>query len=322
MLPRTSCLLAATVFLSGCGYVGEPLPPALNIPGKVTDLRAVERGDKLVIQFTIPALTTDGMVLARVGRVELRAGPAAEGPFAIESWAAQARLLETPATQPGAVQLEVPAQEWVGKEVIVGVRVSNRKGRFGEWSNLVVLPVVPPLARLAAPQAQATPGGVHLSWQAPPGASFRVYRNAELLAQAQAQAQALEYLDATAQYGQSYKYSVQYVLKDAESEISDAVEITPQDRFPPAVPTAVTAIAAAQSIELTWDRNTEPDLKGYYLYRASEGGPFSRIGDLLETPSASDRKVESGKRYRYAVSAVDQLGNESALSAPVEISVP
>jgi len=318
MLPRTSCLLAATVFLSGCGYVGEPLPPALNIPAKVTDLRAIERGDKLVIQFTIPALTTDGMVLSRLGPLELRAGPAAEGPFAIESWAAQARLLETGATQPGAVQLEVPAREWVGREVIVGVRVSNRKGRFGEWSNLVVLPVVPPLARLAAPQAQATPGGVHLSWQAQPGAAFRVYRNAELLAQAQA----LEYLDATAQYGQSYRYSVQSVLKDAESEISDPVEITPQDRFPPAVPTGVTAIAAAQSIELTWDRNTEPDLKGYHLYRASEGGPFSRIGDLLETPSASDRSVESGKRYRYAVSAVDQLGNQSALSAPVEMIVP
>jgi hypothetical protein len=318
MPSRTSCLLAVSVLLSGCGYIGEPLPPALNIPARVTDLRAIERGDKLVIQFTIPALTTDGMVLARLGPVELRVGPAGAAPFEIDRWASQAKLLETGATQPGAVQLQVPAQEWVGREVILAVRVSNRKGRVGEWSNLVALPVVPPLARPAAPKAEATSAGVLLSWQAPPGLAFRVYRNAELLAEAQSP----EYLDTTAQYGQSYKYSVQSVLKEAESEISEAVEITPQDRFPPAVPTGLTAIAAAQSIELSWDRNREPDLKGYYLYRADEGGPFSRIGDLLVTPSASDRSVESGKRYRYAVSAVDQLDNESAPCAPVEVTAP
>jgi len=316
MLPRASCLLAATVLLSGCGYVGEPLPPALNIPAKVTDLRAIERVDKLVIQFTIPALTTDGIALARLGRVELRAGPAPEGPFDIERWAAQARLLEVAATQPGAVQLAVPAQPWVGRELIVGVRVASRKGRFSEWSNLVVLPVAPPLAKPAALKAEATPGGVHLSWQAPPGAAFRVYRNAEPLSETQA----LDYLDATAQYGASYKYSVQAVLPNAESEISDPVQITFQDRFPPAVPTGLTAIAAAQSIQLSWDRNTEPDLKGYYLYRATQDGPFLKIGSLLDTPSAGDRTLESGQRYRYAVSAVDQSGNESALSAPVEIT--
>ena len=40
--------------------------------------------------------------------------------------------------------------------------------------------------------------------------------------------------------------------------------------------------------------------------------PFPEVGDLVETPAYSDHAVESGKRYRYAVSAVDQLGNESA----------
>ena len=69
-------------------------------------------------------------------------------------------------------------------------------------------------------------------------------------------------------------------------------------------------------------RNAEPDLKGYYLYRSVEGGPFQRVGELLETPAASDRGIERGRRYRYAVSAVDQKGNESARSAAVEVAAP
>jgi fibronectin type 3 domain-containing protein len=43
---------------------------------------------------------------------------------------------------------------------------------------------------------------------------------------------------------------------------------------------------------------------------------------LLEAPAASDRGIETGRRYRYAVTAVDQKGNESARSAAVEVVAP
>ena len=46
-------ILAAAV-LSGCGYAGEPLPPALSRPMRVTDLQAVERGENIAVQFTVP----------------------------------------------------------------------------------------------------------------------------------------------------------------------------------------------------------------------------------------------------------------------------
>jgi fibronectin type 3 domain-containing protein len=39
-------------------------------------------------------------------------------------------------------------------------------------------------------------------------------------------------------------------------------------------------------------------------------------------PTFSDHKIESGKVYRYAVSAVKRNGFESKLSAPVEASPP
>jgi len=45
-------ILAGAAGFTGCGYIGEPLPPALNIPSRVTDLRAVEFGDKILAEWT------------------------------------------------------------------------------------------------------------------------------------------------------------------------------------------------------------------------------------------------------------------------------
>jgi fibronectin type 3 domain-containing protein len=39
-------------------------------------------------------------------------------------------------------------------------------------------------------------------------------------------------------------------------------------------------------------------------------------------PSYSDRQVEPGKTYRYAIAALSKTGYESARSAPVETSLP
>jgi hypothetical protein len=49
-----------------------------------------------------------------------------------------------------------------------------------------------------------------------------------------------------------------------------------------------------------------------------DNGPFDKYATLIEAPTFSDSKIESGKRYRYTVSAVDLTGNESARSAIVE----
>ncbi len=50
-------------WLAGCAYIGPPKPPALDIPTRITDLRAAEYGDQILVQFTVGALTTDGLAL-------------------------------------------------------------------------------------------------------------------------------------------------------------------------------------------------------------------------------------------------------------------
>ena len=104
--------------------------------------------------------------------------------------------------------------------------------------------------------------------------------------------------------------------------ISPETTIAPEDRFPPAVPTGLAAVASAGSIELVWEANNEPDFAGYRVYRAEGSGAFERLTDKQESPSYSDHKIEPGKTYRYAVSAVDKTGNESKMSPAIEITAP
>jgi len=322
-------LLPVALLAAGCGYVGDPQPPALKMPVAVADLKAWQRGAKIVIEFTAPDRTTEGLPLARFGEVDLKAGFVPPGAFHTEAWAAAARRLEATVAGPGAVHVETTAKEWVGRTVILGVRMANANGRFSDWSNLVGLEVAEPLSRPDALVAEAVPEGVRLRWRVPdrPGQTFRIRRRiaAEDQAAIVAQVTVPEWTDMAATSGTSYEYSVQTALKvggaEAESEVSDNAVIEPRDVFPPAAPQDLAAISATGAIELGWERNTEADLAGYRVYRSKNGSAFERMADSVEAPSYSDRSIEAGAKYAYTVTAFDQNGNESPRSAPAEIEV-
>ena len=83
----------------------------------------------------------------------------------------------------------------------------------------------------------------------------------------------------------------------------------------------------ATTVVLTWNKNTEPDLAGYNVYRAIGSAPVKGITPKLNTgmvaistPTYQD--VLTGAAvdgdYWYAVSAVDTAGNESAFSASAD----
>jgi hypothetical protein len=315
----------AALLLTGCGYIGDPLYPALNIPNRVIDLSAIERGSNLDVNFTLPPLTTEGLPVKQISAIDLRLGVTDSGPFNAEQWAGASTKVEVPVPEKiGPVHSSVPVGPYIGQEVIVGVRAINGKGRASEWSNFITIRIQPPLSTPTELTREAVPQGVFLTWKAANEPSFRILRKAQD-EQRPTQIGATtekQYLDGQTQYGKTYEYWVQGVNGEAQSEYAGPVSIQPEDKFPPAVPSGLTASAGLQTIELAWERNSEPDFKGYRVYRATADGPFEKIGDLIESPSLSDNKVESGKRYRYAVSAVDQLGNESERSALVEATAP
>jgi hypothetical protein len=353
--------IAAAISMAGCGYEGEPKPPALKRPEKVTDLAAAERGSKIILTFTLPGETTEGLPIKELPDVELRIGaePAVWNqaewethsdrvPVAAEvlpekilpssgSRRASKSTASAKAAQRADQQakaslkasdraaltrsVEIDAAKYAGKIVVVGVRVHGPGGRDAGWSRLITLEVAPVLAAPRGLQASDARNAVHLQWVADaPG--FRIFRRpagendwVQIGESAQA-----SFDDPSADYGKPWQYSVQSVRRAGEgiqeSDRSEPFAFTPKDRFPPAVPTGLAAIAGARTIELVWDRVGDSDLAGYRVYRNGQ-----KIADGLLTPVYSDSNVVAGTRYSYQVSAVDQAGNESDKSAPEEAAM-
>ena len=319
-------IAAAALLTAGCGYTGDPLPPLANIPTRVLDLAAIQRGSHIMVQFTVPPRTTEGVAIKTPLKLDLRIGTA-EPPFSQEVWAAHATAVPAGPVTNGVARYEIPAAAWTGKEAILAVRVLSARDKTVGWSNFVNLPVVAPPERPAEVHPEATAEGVRLTWRAR-GDSFRIYRRtaSDPFAPVATVPQP-SWTDAGAEFGKHYLYQVQSIVKlannaEAESEVSDEAGITPEDRFPPAVPAGLNAATGPNSIELSWEGNAEPDLASYRVYRSTGASPLGKIGDPVVVPSYSDRDVEHGKTYRYAVSAIDQSGNESAPSGPVEATLP
>jgi|HubBroStandDraft_6_1064221.scaffolds.fasta_scaffold134430_3 hypothetical protein len=306
--------------LTNCGYPGPVLPPLLDIPLSVPYVNAIEYGDKIIVEFTLPDLTTEGNPLRNVRLLEVRVG-VGPSPFTTERWAETAKSYPVASPAPGPFTKEIPATEWINKEVVISVRAVGPKGKPAQWATVKLLTVQPPLPKPTAVDAQNVEQGVKLIWK---GAApkYRIFRAiADGTPERLSDSDRPEFIDETTEYDKSYQYLVQGITDDLHgSEVSDRVSITPIDTFAPAVPGALTAILGVNTVELAWTRNTEKDFRGYNVYRSTDGGPFEKIADSIPAPTFSDSKIEAGKKYRYEVSAVDVKGNESLHSTPADAS--
>jgi hypothetical protein len=273
-------------------------------------------------------LTLEGLPITKPRDIELRLGPNPGAPFVTDRWLASTRplALAWPSDKP-QVTHRLAAQEFVGQDLVFGVRLANPKGRFAAFSNLIAIRVVEPVQRPTDLALAETAAGLRLTWKAPvrEGIAYRIFKKEQTQKEPDAILAATvakpEFLDESIVYGRVYEYSVQAVQGEAaESLRSNVLTVTPKDTFAPAAPTGLTAIVGAQSIEVAWDRSTEFDFALYRVYRSLDEGEFVRLGETGATPSFSDRGLQAGKRHRYAVTAVDERGNESPRSALVEVT--
>ena len=145
-------------------------------------------------------------------------------------------------------------------------------------------------------------------------------------------------LDKEIRFGETYEYRAQRVARitagsqtlELAGPLSAPVRVQALDVFPPAVPAGLAAVATAPSaaaeaaIDLSWQPNTEPDLAGYIVYRREAAETWKRISPAqpLVGPAFHDARIQPGHTYRYAVTAIDQGGHESARSAEAEETVP
>ncbi len=318
---KLALLTAAFALVAGCGYVGPPLPPALNVPKAVTDLSVTEIGDQFIVRFTRPDKTTEDLPVETLRAVTLYVGPAEEN-FSQDRWIATARRYEVPI---GAKEFTIRTSDWTGQTLAIGLRTTGRTGKESGWSNLTPLSVGQPLMAPSNVTATNAPEAVSLKWSgnAP---RYRVMRTTltdpmPKLERA-AEVDSTDYLDRTIAEGARYRYVILGIDGDNRQSLpSAAIEFAPEDKFAPAVPMGPSAVAGEKSITISWSRSADDDLEGYNVFRAVGDGAFERVAQKVTLPAYTDTAVEVGKRYRYVVSAVDRAGNESDRSVEASAQV-
>ena len=314
---------------AGCGYIGQPLVPLANVPQRISDLAAVQRGAVIIAHFTIPTFTTENNPIKTSVNLDFRAGVAGD-PFNPGDWANEAKLISQFEVKDGLATFKIPTEAWTGKKVTISVRSIGSNRKRSDWSNFETLLVVNPPETPSKPAVDDIAAGERVTWTGA-GDRFRILRRVadEKDYAIAATVQGHEWIDAGIDYGKPYSYAVQALVdagnqKTAESDISPSDTHTPKDTFPPAIPSGLRADRTANSVSLVWEPDSEPDLAGYRIYRSEGNGPWQKLADVNTVPSYSDTAVEHGKTYHYAISAFDKTDppNESQHSAPVEMVFP
>ncbi len=138
------------------------------------------------------------------------------------------------------------------------------------------------------------------------------------------------YTDNAVTNGTTYTYVVTAIDNAGqESAQSGSASASPQgsgggDTTPPATPTGLTGSNSTRGVaSLDWSDNSESDLAGYNVYRAtSRNGTYSQInGGLVTSSDYVDSNVSRRVRYYYKVTAVDTSGNESGQTGWVSVRV-
>jgi fibronectin type 3 domain-containing protein len=127
----------------------------------------------------------------------------------------------------------------------------------------------------------------------------------------------------TVEYGKEACFIVRAVqtLENVaiESEPSAPACLTPIDKFPPAPPKGLRAVAEDGAVNLVWEASSESDLAGYVVLRGEgENGTLQPLTPKpIKDANYRDTTVTAGVRYSYAVVAVDTAAppNSSAPSA-------
>ena len=84
-------------------------------------------------------------------------------------------------------------------------------------------------------------------------------------------------------------------------------------------------IICAQTSQWTvyWNKNTEPDLSHYVLYKSTSPGASTAVGTIYKPDTTySDSDLEKGILYYYRLKAVDYSGNYSVYSDEDSAAIP
>jgi hypothetical protein len=331
--------------------------PERRIPAPVSELRVAVEGRSILLEWTNPTQRADGTRLRDLTtvRVYRREEPGQGEPKpAMLSWGKVVgydELIAIPTAAPGPARVVGQTVQWAdsqglraGHRYVYVITAADSIGRQSVPSERLAVVFHP--APRPPDELRAIPGDreVRLTWRPPSllidgspltqPIGYRLLRattpGTPLVPLTPAPLTATEFTDRELDNERSYLYSVQAVRTDVTenvwSEPSATVEATPMDLTPPSAPQNLVAVPSETAVRLAWDPSPEEDVAGYLVYRApSPSDAYSRLTPAVISGTLfSDRAVERGKTYRYAVTAVDRAKrpNESARSSPATVTVP
>jgi hypothetical protein len=202
--------LGAALALAACATMGPPRPPSLELPKPPADLRAARKGEKVILSWTRPIMTTDrqsvrgpvSVLICRTLDPAMSECGAPVGHFmggatlaeSAHAQKKQAKSLEKKNRDTRITDLytDVLSDQIIAAHqsgfMTYAVEAENANGRGAGLSNRVRVPLA---ATLPAPRdfaAKVADQGVVLSWTAaslPPGLPgvhyvYRVYRRSEV----------------------------------------------------------------------------------------------------------------------------------------------
>lgn len=342
MKPRWIIAAACAVLMligAACGRKTDPLTPDSPRPEAVKIARVEVRDRIAFLSWPVPARNIEGKALNpgdirffRIYRAEVDRG---------RKRLHFREVAEIDMANPSPAEVRENIVTWSDgglkyeKVYAYRIRAVSARGGISTYSDEVR---VAPLLSLAAPKnlrAESGDGRVALFWDAVSVRTdgsvhqgfvgYNVYRSTEAGAVNNAPintepVRTASYVDTAVENGKVYSYRVRAVdspvAPGRESLDSNEAVGKPIDQTPPAPPTGITVVPGVGRVFLTWNENKERDLAGYHVYRAvKSGGPYERLTDKpLNRTTFSDEKVKEGITYYYALTAVDNSGNESIRS--------
>ncbi|HEY0427838.1 MAG TPA: fibronectin type III domain-containing protein [Pyrinomonadaceae bacterium] len=351
VLAFSICALFITL---NCGKRKPPLPPVERVSQR-TEVSGVQRGNKIILSWTMPARNASDKSVLNISRVDiyrLSEPQSASLTLSEEEFASSSTLIATipvSETDFGRKNLSYIDELQFSNQFArlrYAIRFVNSTGQKATFSNFLI---IEPASKIAdSPKNLAgdvSEQSVNLRWDAPQSnvdnsapvnlLGYNIYRafgNEIPRLINQNPVTNTEFADKLFEFEKEYAYFVRAVSigrngEPVESLESNIVKIFPKDIFAPSAPTAITIAAAPNNLSIFFAVNPEKDIAGYRIYRSVDLNLPKAEWELL-TPEVlkantfQDKAVESGKTYFYYIIAIDNAGNKSQPSVIVSEIAP
>ncbi|MBN1937978.1 MAG: fibronectin type III domain-containing protein [Candidatus Aminicenantes bacterium] len=231
-----------------------------------------------------------------------------------------------------AWEWEMSADDWKAVRLVMAVRVVAGKRSASDLAHIGWWPRQMPAAP-GKPRATAFADRIEVRWTAPTRnmdgtarpviKGYNVFRRepdgAPVLLNTSPVAVSY-FMDRDFEFGKPYVYSVRALTGPKapyiQTDESEGLEFTAVDAFPPAPPKKPVSVAAVGLVTLIWEAGAGEAPAGFRVWRRMDDeADFKPLTpEPIVENTYTDKSVEGGHRYEYAVTAVDAAGNESGRS--------